>query len=98
MLIEYMEKNQLLLSGGECTPDPALASASGVGDLTAKIQKVNEGFTKKMTLTYKVVYCNRERVVKTSSKIPQVVIKVVKRGGNKKVTYVLGLGTGWNRH
>lgn len=91
LLIEYMEKNQLLLSGGECTPDPALASASGVGDLTAKIQKVNEGFTKKMTLTYKVVYCNRERVVKTSSKIPQVVIKVVKRGGNKKVTYVLGL-------
>lgn len=89
-LEEYLKINDLLLSGGDCQPDPGLAHICKINDPVTQIKKINEKFFNKMTMHHVLDYCNRQRLFRGNN-LPTIMIKVAKRGGNKKVTFVGGL-------
>jgi len=89
-LEEYLKINDLLLSGGDCQPDPGLAHICKISDPVTQIKKINEKFFNKMTMHHVLDYCNRQKLFRGNN-LPTIMIKVAKRGGNKKVTFVGGL-------
>jgi len=92
-LTDYLKDNDLLLSGGECQPDPSLAQITNIKDPTTSIKKLQEAFFNKMTVNYKLEYCGQFRICKSIKGKTHPVIQISSKrcGGNRMITFVNGL-------
>ena len=93
LFTEYLKDNDLLLSGGECQPDPALSQITNIKDPVTTIKKLQEAFFNKMTVNYKLEYCGQFRICKSIKGKTHPVIQISSKrcGGNRMITFVNGL-------
>ena len=89
-LIEYLKTEDLLLSGGECSMDPALAAFTQIKELTCSMKLLNERFNNRLTVKTMISYAGRAIDNSLKNTLPNLKIDVLNRGGNKKITQISG--------